>query len=149
VARLLAHGASLTAKAQLGGILAISPMELAVLVHDVDGVKALAQAGANVNEVDDTGISLLTGAVMTNDLPMARALIALGAKVDLVDEHGMTSLMHAASVDFGDTGMVEVLIRAGGNAAVKSKDGLTALDIAQKYGHDAMARVLSQAPAAN
>jgi len=44
---------------------------------------------------------------------------------------------------------VELLIRAGGNTAVRSKDGLTALDIARKYGHDAMARVLSQASAAN
>jgi ankyrin repeat protein len=99
--------------------------------------------------VDETGISLLTGAVIANDLPMARALISLGARVDLVDDHGMTALMHAASVDFGDTGMVETLIRAGGNAVLKSKDGLTAAEIAHKYGHDAMARVLSQAPAAN
>ena len=133
VARLRARGASITAKAQLGGVLAVSPMELAVFVHDVDAVKALAQAGADVNEVDETGISLLTGAVIANDVPMARALIALGAKVNLVDDRGMTALMHAASVDFGDTGMVELLIGAGGNTAVKSKDGLTALDIAHKY----------------
>ena len=32
---------------------------------------------------------------------------------------------------------------------MKSKDGLTALDIAHKYGHDAMARILSKASAAN
>jgi len=120
-----------------------------VFAHDVGMVRVLAQAGADVNEVDETGISLLTGAVIANDLPMARALTSLGARVDLVDDHGMTALMHAASVDFGDTGMVETLIRAGGNAVLKSKDGLTAVEIAHKYGHDAMARVLSQAPAAN
>jgi ankyrin repeat protein len=149
IGRLRARSASITAKAQLGGLLAVSPMELAVFVHDVDVVKALAQAGADVNEVDETGISLLTGTVIANDLPMARALIALGARVDLVDDRGMTALMHAASVDFGDTGMVELLLGAGGNAAVKSKDGLTALDIAHKYRHDAMARVLSRGSAAN
>jgi len=43
----------------------------------------------------------------------------------------------------------ELLIGAGGNTALKSKDGLTALDIAHKYGHDAMARVLSRPTAGN
>jgi len=33
--------------------------------------------------------------------------------------------MHAASVNFGDTRMVQLLIEAGGNTAVKWKDGLT------------------------
>ena len=50
-----------------------------------------------MNEVDETGISLLTGAVIANDVAMARALIALGAKVDLVDDRGMTALMSRAS----------------------------------------------------
>ena len=101
IGRLRARGASITAKDRLGGFLAISPMELAVFLHDVEVAKALAQAGAEVNEVDETGISLLTGAVIANDVPMARALIALGARVNLVDDRSMTALMHAASVDFG------------------------------------------------
>jgi hypothetical protein len=44
--------------------------------------------------------------------------------------------MHAASVDFGDTGIVELLIGEGGNTAVKSKDGSTALDIAPRPRRD-------------
>ena len=50
-----------------------------------------------------------------NDVEMARALIGFGAKLDLVDETSLTALMHAASVDFGDTAMVELLVASGAN----------------------------------
>jgi hypothetical protein len=122
---------------------------MAVFLHDVGMVQELAKAGANLNEIDETGVSLLTSAVLGNDVPMARALVALGVKVDVVDEHGMTALMHAASVDFGDTAMVEFLAGSGATQSVKTKDGLTALDLARKYGHTAMVRVLSQSRSAN
>jgi ankyrin repeat protein len=149
VARLRAQGAPLNAKTQLAGILPISPMEMAVFLHNVGVVRGLAKAGADVNEVDETGVSLLTGAVLGNDVPMARALISLGAKVDLVDEHGMTALMHAASVDFGDTAMVELLLGSGSSQGLKTKEGLMAVDLARKYGHTAMVRALSQSRSAN
>jgi ankyrin repeat protein len=80
---------------------------------------------------------------------MARTLIKLGAKVDLVDETSSTALMHAASVDFGDTAMVTLLVASGADRSAKSKDGLTALDLARKFGHDASARVLSSGRASN
>jgi hypothetical protein len=44
---------------------------------------------------------------------------------------------------------VEFLVGSGGSQSVKTKDGLTALDLARKYGHTAMVRVLSQSQPAN
>ena len=80
---------------------------------------------------------------------MARTLIGLGAKVNLVDETSFTALMHASSVDFGDTAMVELLVASGADRSAKSKDGLTALDMARKFGHDDSVRILSSGRASN
>jgi ankyrin repeat protein len=45
---------------------------------------------------------------MTNDVPTA--LIGAGADVNNLDSVGSTPLRHAASVDFGDTEMVRLLL---------------------------------------
>ena len=66
---------------------------------------------------------------------MARLLIARGAKVDAVDKKGMTPLLYAASIDFGDSRMIDLLIKSGANKQARTKEGLTALDLAQKYNH--------------
>ena len=42
-----------------------------------------------------------------------RTLVTLGAKPDLLDQSGQSALMHAAQIDFGDTAVVEALIKAG------------------------------------
>ena len=61
----------------------------------------------------------------------------------------LTALMHASSVDFGDTAMVELLVASGADRSAKSKDGLTALDLARKFGHDGSVRILSSGRASN
>jgi len=45
--------------------------------------------------------------------------------------------------------MVELLVASGADRSAKSKDGLTALDLARKFGHDASARVLSSGRTSN
>ena len=72
-----------------------------------------------------------------------QALIAHGAKVNFVDKLGMTPLLYAASLDCGDTAVIEKLIAAGADLGAKSKEGLTALDLAQKYHHPKMTSLLS------
>jgi Ankyrin repeats (many copies) len=44
--------------------------------------------------------------------------------------------------DYGDTEVVQLLLEAGADPSVKSKDGLTALDLARRAGHTAIARAL-------
>ena len=47
---------------------------------------------------------------------MARTLIERGANVNVVDKLGMTPLLWAASMDFGDPAMIELLLKSGAKA---------------------------------
>jgi N-acyl-D-amino-acid deacylase len=146
---LVERGASPNVPMKLAGQGAVTMLDIAVFQGDQPMVRQLAAAGLDVNALDEFGLSILDNAVLGNDVGMARTLIALGAKVDVTDETSLTALMHASSVDFGDTAMVELLVASGADRSAKSKDGLTALDLARKFGHDASARVLSSGRASN
>jgi ankyrin repeat protein len=68
---------------------------------------------------------------------------ARGAQVNHVDKFGMTPLLYAASIDFGDTVMIEKLIAAAADLKAKNKQGLTALDLARTYNHAMMVSLLA------
>ena len=55
----------------------------------------------------------------------------------------MTPLLYAASIDYGDTAVVESLLAAGADRNVKDKNGRTALELARAYQHTAIANVLA------
>jgi ankyrin repeat protein len=66
---------------------------------------------------------------------MARLLIERGADVNHVDKKGMTPLLYAASIDFGDSAMIDLLLKSGARSNLRTKEGLTALDLARRYHH--------------
>jgi ankyrin repeat protein len=88
---------------------------------------------------------MLGRTVLNNEVEMARTLIARGANVNVVDKLGMTPLLWAANVDFGDTAMIELLLKSGAKTDARNKDGLTPLELARKYGHATLVPVLEQA----
>ena len=51
--------------------------------------------------------------------------------------------MYAASIDFGDTAVVEKLIAAGADLKAKNKEGLTAVDLAKNYNYATLANLLA------
>jgi ankyrin repeat protein len=93
--------------------------------------------------VDGDRISVLEWAAIGNRLSVAKALLARGGEVNHVDNLGMTPLLYPASVDFGDTAMLEMLIAAGADLKPKNNQGLTALDLANNYHHRALANLLA------
>jgi len=62
-------------------------------------------------------------------------LLSRGAKVNAIDQNGMTPLLYAASIDYGDSTMIDLLIQSGANKQARTKEGLTALELARKYDH--------------
>ena len=82
-----------------------------------------------------SGITLLDRAVLGNQVDIARLLIAHGADVNHADKIGCTPLLYAASIDFGDSGMIDLLLKSGAHPDAQTKEGLTALDLARKYNH--------------
>jgi ankyrin repeat protein len=55
--------------------------------------------------------------------------------VNHADKKGMTPLLYAASIDFGDSAMADLLVRSGARTGARTREGLTALDLAHKYNH--------------
>jgi ankyrin repeat protein len=69
-------------------------------------------------------------------------LIESGAKVNAADRHGYTPLHYAANIDFGDTEMVELLLRAGADPRARGKTGKTALRLARELRYPDIVRAL-------
>lgn len=132
---LLDAGARLRDRMQLLGLFWVNPMTFAALGDDAAMVEFLLSKGTNPNEVDDDGISALGWATLTNHTKIVQILLARGAEVNRVDNFGMTPLLYAASIDFGDTAVMERLIAAGADLKATNKQGQTALDLAKNYNH--------------
>jgi ankyrin repeat protein len=60
----------------------------------------------------------------------------------------MTPLLYAASIDFGDSAVVEKLIAAGADLKAKNKEGLTAVDLARNYNYATLVNLLASKAAA-
>jgi ankyrin repeat protein len=107
----------------------------AVRVGKLDAVRALIEIGAKIDEPDGSDTTPLDRAVLGNQMEIARVLIAHGANVNYASQTGMTPLLYAASIDFGDSAMIDLLLKSGARTEAVSKEGLTALDLARKYRH--------------
>ncbi|MBZ5609972.1 MAG: ankyrin repeat domain-containing protein [Acidobacteriia bacterium] len=106
--------------------------------------KALLDAGLPVDLADGSGVTLLDLAVINGRPVLARLLLSRGANVNAVDKLGMTPLLYAASIDFGDSEMVNLLIKSGANTKARSKERLTAQDLARKYGQASLLKSLER-----
>ncbi len=135
VARLHQAGDRLDDKMSVLGMFPSTPMLELATTNRTSSVQALLDAGAKVDEADNDGITVLSWATIANRVDMARLLIDRGADVNHVDKNGMTPLLYAASIDFGDSAMIDLLLKSGARATARTKDGKTALDLARAYKH--------------
>ena len=107
-----------------------------------DVVRTLIASGAGAKFTDSSGINLLHWAAITNRPAMIPILVEAGVPIDAVDDSGFTPLMYAATIDFGNTEALKVLLKAGADPNVRNFDGRTALDQARRYKHAALAAAL-------
>jgi len=135
IARLHKEGDRVDDKMSFIGMFPNTPLLELAATHRTEAVRALLDAGAKVDDADDDGITVLSWAAIANRVEMARLLIQRGADVNHVDKKGMTPLLYAASIDFGDSAMMDLLIQSGARTSARTKEGLTALDLAHKYNH--------------
>jgi ankyrin repeat protein len=148
IGRLHKEGDRIDERMNLLGMFPTSPLMMLATTHRTGSVRALLDAGAHVDEADDDGITVLSWSAIGNRVEMARLLIERGADVNHVDKKGMTPLLYAASIDFGDSTMVDLLLKSGARADARTKEGLTALDLARKYKHTQLMASLEQIRAA-
>jgi ankyrin repeat protein len=145
--RLLSAGSKLDDSMLVIGTSRSTPMLGAFKMGDMEVARTLLDLGAPVDFADGNGITMLGRAVLNNELEMARMLIDRGANVNVGDKLGMTPLLWAANIDFGDSAMVDLLLTSGARTGERNKDGLTALELARKYGHASLIRSLERAGA--
>ena len=144
IARLHKQGDRVDDRMYLLGMFPMTPLMWLATTHRTESARALLDAGAHVDEVDDDGMSVVSWAAVSNRVNMARLLLERGADVNHVDKHGMTPLLYAASIDFGDTAMIDFLLKHGARLDARTKEGLMALDLARKYNHTHLLASLKQ-----
>lgn len=99
----------------------------AIVTGDIEAVRRLIEAGADLNVREPSGGSspLITAATF-GQTEAARALIEAGADLDQQNNDGSTALITAAF--FGRTEIVEALLAAGADRDIRNGTGSTALD---------------------
>lgn len=142
-AALLDAGASVGTPMKVLGRITLTPLLFAASGGDLKMTEFLLSRGADANETDPDGISMLSWATIGNHGDMVKVLLKHGAKLERVDKFGMTPLLYAASINFGTTDVLEVLLSAGADRTAKTQQGLTARDLATKYGYSAMTNLLA------
>jgi uncharacterized protein len=144
MARVLQASAALLLAAVLlvavAGAAGDSPLASAVKAGDLQAVRALIKAGADVNVRSGDGSTPLLWAADKSSAQIARALVAAGAAVDVANDYGVTPLLHASRT--GDATMVDLLLRAGANPARTHPEGETPLMAAARAGSVPAARLL-------
>lgn len=110
----------------------------ALMDHGADGSLAAGAEGITPLMAVATQITAQTrqSHITQGPAPTALAddLMKNGAAVNAVTQHGVTALMISAG--HNNAPMIGLLLRAGADPALKSNEGKTALDIAQKALHD-------------
>jgi ankyrin repeat protein len=122
-----------------------TPMGMAVRNGDLAVVRTLLDLGAPVEGASSEPWSSLESAVQNNRPDLVQLFLARGANVNLVDKAGYTPLLLAASIDFGDTAIIELLLAAGARIDARNPDGKTAVDLAREYQHTRFIGILERA----
>lgn len=132
-----------------------SPLALSIAENKFEVAKALMEAGAAIDKpAGPEGLTPLMVAVSqvspgeggiflpgsTRPIDVARELITRGANVNAQTEHGVTPLMIAAARNV--TPMIGLLLQSKADPAMKSKEGKTALQIAEQNGSEQAAKAL-------
>lgn len=143
--RLRDAGAKIDEPMTLIGTSRTTPLLGAFKFGDEEVARMLFDLGTPIEFADGNGITMLGRAALNNEVAMAKTLIDRGANVNVVDKLGMTPLLWAASMDFADPAMIEMLVKAGANADARNRDGLTALDLARTYNHAEVIPALTRA----
>jgi len=119
-----------------------TPLHLAIERNNPAVVSALLKAGAKPDAQDQAGWTPLHHAGAKNQLESAKALLAGGANPMVLSELGGTPLHEAAAS--GGAELIQLLLDHKVDRHLKSKQGVTALDLAKEYKNQPAIDALSR-----
>lgn len=141
---LIERGANVNARGGIGRHVLLLAAWVEAERGDRGVVRALLDAGADVNLTSSWGETALQGAAaFPQGLGTVRRLLAMGPDVNIANRGGWTPLMQAALI--GQTEIVHALLSCKPDLVVRNTDGLTACMIAAQYQHAELVRILTQA----
>ena len=126
-----------------------TPLHEAATNGTVTECELILEYGANINAQDDRGQSPLHGAAAYGNHAIVKLLIENGANVNQLDGQGKTPLHYAVYGNIMRHELnnylltAEKLIQAGADLSVKTKEGITALALAERHsGYPELAALL-------
>ncbi|MEZ5039610.1 MAG: ankyrin repeat domain-containing protein [Saprospiraceae bacterium] len=121
-------------------------LSLAAFFSQLEVVKYLLEQGAdpNIAAKNPSNIAPIHAAVAANHLGICELLVQHGANVNLSQTQGVRPL-HAAA-HRGNLAMVQLLVEAGAEVNAQMENGDTALDFAEKDGHEEVKQYLRVFP---
>ena len=129
---------NIESKAMFLGTFAATPLSVSTFFGNVATVQAAIDCGAKIDQPDDDGITALGWAAIGNMTAVAKLLIEHGADVNHVDKKGMTPLLYAASIDFGDESLVQLLLKSGSKSRSPHERGADGVGAGQEvWAHPA------------
>jgi Raf kinase inhibitor-like YbhB/YbcL family protein len=133
------------AAAILLAALVLQPASLADVIVDgpIAEIRDLIAHGADVNQKDDSGVTVLMLAASAGRADKVRLLVAGGADVNAKTSGGVTALMMASLAGYTD--VVLPLLAAKADATAKDNQGRTALMAAASSGEVAVMDALMSA----
>ena len=109
---------------------------------DMDLLMLLVDAGADIYEFDDEGVSIFDISITYNNIEMVNYLICQGVDVNSTNRRsGFTPLMAAAS--YGRAEITTILLNHGANTDAVEEKGLTASDLARKMNKKSVLKILT------
>jgi ankyrin repeat protein len=107
-----------------------------------DVAQALIAAGADTSILAGSGVNLLHWAAITDRPALVPILVAAHVPINDTDDNGYTPLMYAATIDFGDTQLLQALLKGGADKSIRNYEGRTPLAQAQRFRHSSLAAAL-------
>jgi ankyrin repeat protein len=112
---------------------------------DLKRLQARLQQGVNPDALSPSGRTALLEAAAAGQLHAMRALLEAGAHVNAASPDGQTPLIEAAVHNRADT--VKLLLEAGADLNLRSRGFGSALEAAERMGHEQIAQILRNAGA--
>lgn len=115
----------------------------ATTAGNLEKVRALLDAGADIDSLDEHGQTALMNAAHRGDARLVQLLIEKGAGLDHVAKYRLTALMLAVIGHHAE--VVRLLVKAGADRAIKGSQGSfarTPLEYAQHSGLAEIAEIL-------
>jgi ankyrin repeat protein len=126
----------------------VSPLDLAAYWGNLEAIRLLLSAGADLEAQDALGDSPLNHAVdRYGNAESIRWLVKAGANLNSRDHQGYTPLNKAITADSLDENAVLFLIQSGADVNVKDQDGNAPLHYASENGNLKIATALVKAGA--